>query len=313
MILSVTFSAWLYTEATREVRTGLNAQLLRPYSNMLPRDEVNKYLDDQYNASKFRILGSLALLNVGVLAAGSFISYFLARRTLHPIEEALMAQNRFTADASHELRTPLTTMKTEIEVALRDKDLSVSDARDLLKSNVEEIDRLSKLSNDLLVLARLGEKADLAKTAVGDIAKKTSHRFASAAQAKHIVMAQSIQPAMAMANESHVSTIMGILMDNAIKYSPKKATVTVAVEARDGKISLTVHNTGAYIPAKDVPHIFDRFYRVDAARASGPTAGHGLGLSIAQKLAASMNGTLAVMSQEQAGTTFTLWLQAAAK
>lgn len=308
MALSLTFSGWLYMEATQEVRTGLNAQLLRPFVNVLPREEVTTYLNNQYDASRMRIIGSLALFNVGVLIAGSLLSYFLARRQLQPIERALEAQNRFTADASHELRTPLTTMKTEIEVALRDDKLPAKDAKMLLESNVEEIDRLSKLVDGLLVLARNGDKPEVTLTDLAPITQKAVARFRPVAKRRDITLATQIADVSALAEAQHIDTILGVLLDNAIKYSPKKSTVTTALAVHDNAACLTVHNQGPGISADDLPHIFERFYRADTSRTGGSKAGHGLGLSIAEKLAQNMNGTIAVRSSAQDGTAFTVRL-----
>lgn len=308
MALSLTFSAWLYMEATQEVRTGLNAQLLRPFVNVLPRDEVTAYLNNQYDASRMRIVGSLVLLNLGVLVAGSLLSYFLARRQLQPIEHALESQNRFTADASHELRTPLTTMKTEIEVALRDDKLPVKDAKDLLKSNEEEIDRLSKLVDGLLVLARNSDKPEVTSIGLAPITHKAVDRFEPIAKHRHIKLERQIADFSALADPQHVDTILGVLLDNAVKYSPQKSTVVTALAVYDNAACLTVHNEGPGISPDDLPHIFERFYRADTSRTGGQKAGHGLGLSIAEKLAHNMNGTIAVRSSAKSGTTFTVRL-----
>lgn len=308
MALSLTFSAWVYMEATQEVRTGLNAQLLRPFVNVLPREEVGTYLNTQYDASRMRIIGSLVLLNIGVLVAGSLISYWLARRQLRPIEHALEAQNRFTADASHELRTPLTTMKTEIEVALRDEKLSAKEAKELLKSNEEEIDRLSKLVSGLLVLARSGDKPEATPTELAPIVQKAADRFKAAAKQRHIILERQITDVIALADPQHIDTILGILLDNATKYCPEQSTITIALAVYDNAACLTVHNQGPGIAAEDLPHIFERFYRADTSRTGGVKAGHGLGLSIAQKLAHNMNGTIAVRSSTKDGTAFTVRL-----
>jgi len=302
MAISLMFSTWVYIEATNEVNTSLRAQADHPLARLLPNDDVARYLEQQYNASRARILGNLALLNVGVLVFASFASYFLARRTLQPIEDALDAQNRFTADASHELRTPLTTMKTEIEVALRDKKLSANDARDLLASNVEEIDRLSKLAEGLLILARTGDKPSLEKVPLAPVTEKAIKRFEPLAAQKHIKITTDMTPLTATADAAHIDAIIGILLDNAIKYGPEKSTVTVMLNKQDNHACITVHDTGRGIKPEDAPHIFDRFYRADAART---TNGYGLGLSIAHKLATNMNGTIAVRS-DKTGTTFTL-------
>jgi two-component system OmpR family sensor kinase len=311
MTLSLTFSGWLYTEGTNEVRAGLSAQLLQPYANLLPKQEVGTYLDQKFDAARWRIIGSLTLMNAGVLVAGSFISYFLARRTLQPIEDALDAQNRFTADASHELRTPLTSMKTEIEVALRDPSLPAKEARELLKSNVEEIDRLTHLSDGLLILARTGDKPALQKVQVNELAEKVVHRFEPRAKAKHMQLVAQLKPASGMAELAQLDMIAGILLDNAIKYALGKSTITVATTIQDGYACLTVHNEGPAISPEDLPHIFERFYRADTSRTGGHTAGHGLGLSIAEKLATNMNGSIAVRSTKKSGTTFTVRVAAA--
>ncbi len=305
MALSVTFSVWVYTEAMNEVRSGLNAQLLRPFANLLPRQEVVNYLDQQYDASRVRVAGSLVLLNIGVLLTGSVVSYFLARRTLQPIEDVLEAQNRFTADASHELRTPLTAMKTEIEVALRDKSLSATEARALLASNSEEIDRLSNLADGLLVLARTSEKPALERVELDDLAAKVVKRLRPLAQKANMTVQLDAVPLAAQAEPSHVERIICILVENAIKYGEPKSTVILALASQDGQACVSVHNIGEPIAAADLPHIFERFYRADASR--GKTSGHGLGLAIAQKLAVSIGGTLAAKS-DKTGTTFTLRL-----
>jgi signal transduction histidine kinase len=311
MALSLIFTIWLYIEATHEVRASLNAQASHPLAKLLPNTDVVRYLDQQYNDSRARIIGSLVLLNVGVLVSGSFVSYFLARRTLQPIEAALEAQNRFTADASHELRTPLTTMKTEIEVALRDPKLPVHDARELLRSNVEEIDRLSKLAEGLLILAHTGDdKPRLQKIIVADLAKKTAKRFDTAATAKQMKIERRFARTKAFADPSHTDAIIGILLDNAIKYGDENSTISLAVAKQDGQACITVHNHGPGIAPDDIPHIFDRFYRTDSSRTTAKTAGYGLGLSIAQKLAAHMNGIITVKSDDS-GTAFTLRVPAA--
>lgn len=306
MALSLVFTSWLYAEATQEVRTGLSAQLLRPIVGILPRQDVNNFLDKQYNASRTRIIGSLVLLNVGVLCAGSVLSYLLARRTLRPIEQALHAQNRFTADASHELRTPLTTMKTELEVALRDPNLTTKETQTLLKSNVEEIDRLSHLADGLLILARTGDKPTLVPLPLEPITAKTLSRFTILAMQKHVTLTYHKAAITVLGDASQIDTVVGILLDNAIKYCAEKSTVTLALATQDGHACITVHNQGPGISAEDLPHIFDRFYRADTSRTKGATPGHGLGLSIAQKLADTMGGSIAVKSDTATGITFTL-------
>src|SRR5690606_29485182 len=113
----------------------------------------------QARQAQASIFTSLLYMNILFLAAGGIASYFMARRTLEPIEQTHEAQSRFTSDASHELRTPLAAMKTELEVALRGPELSKKDMKELLASNLEEVDKLSKITQTLLLLSRLEHSA----------------------------------------------------------------------------------------------------------------------------------------------------------
>ncbi|HSE61798.1 MAG TPA: histidine kinase dimerization/phospho-acceptor domain-containing protein, partial [Candidatus Saccharimonadales bacterium] len=153
MALSLAFSVWVYNETMMELKAGFNgpvAQRLQDKYGPLPYEVWLQVINQQYHDSQQRLIGQLIFLNVGVLLVGAGASYWLAKRTMRPIEDALEAQNRFTADASHELRTPLAAMKTEIEVSLRDPNLTKEEMRELLQSNLEEIDRLSELATGLL-------------------------------------------------------------------------------------------------------------------------------------------------------------------
>jgi len=144
MLLSLAFSFAAYRFLTMEVDQSLRAQAVRLYTQqgrIIAADDFQ----DIYNEARDRILYRLFLVNGGILVLSFGLSYFLAGKTLHPLELAVEEQKRFIADASHELKTPLTSMRTEIEVALRDKKLNAKDSRDLLTSNLEEVDKMKQL------------------------------------------------------------------------------------------------------------------------------------------------------------------------
>jgi signal transduction histidine kinase len=248
---------------------------------------------------------SLFYINLVILIAGGLGSYFLARRTLSPIQDAHEIQSRFTSDASHELRTPLAAIKTELEVNLRDTHLSKAELRELLASNLEEVNKLIALTQMLLQLSRLDfnkverDPVDIVHV-LNDkmkVYKEVSGRFEITTR----------KTAVAIANESAISELIGILVDNALKYSPEDSKITIHVFIKRLMVGVEIHNTGTPIPEDELTKIFDRFYRVDTSRTNGSVNGYGLGLSIAKKIIEIHYGDLQV-SSEDSGTTFTFYL-----
>lgn len=311
MAISFIFSIWVYQEAMHEVHSGLSGPVVVKIQDRfgpLTRDDFNNAIQKQYADSQGRILLNLILLNAVVLVIGGAASYGMARRTMRPIEEALEAQNRFSADASHELRTPLAAMKTELEVALRDPNLAKADMKELLHSNLEEIDRMSGLAQGLLTLARSGENIHIAGLQAKQIVQEACDRMRPLADAKKISLKSELTEFKVMAEPKSLATIVGILLDNAIKYSPENAEITVAMRRQDGHGLIAVTDHGPGISAKDAPRIFDRFYRADGSRTTQVVAGHGLGLSIAQKLVGALRGTITLQSTPGKGCVFTVKL-----
>ena len=305
MAISLSFSAWVYSQARSELRFGLDRAAQTQTGPYFDLDGVwDDVIDDRLADSRNRLLVRLAVFNVGVLVAGAAGSYLLARRTLKPIEDSIEAQRRFTADASHELRTPLTAMKTEIEVSLRDHALSKKEAVQLLQSNLEEIDRLSGLAEGLLTLSLTDVTAAAVPIRLDKIAGKTAERLRPLADAKHITISQDLQPVTAKADAFALDKIVGILLDNAIKYSPADTAITLRTYKQEGYGCVEVRDQGVGIEESELPHIFDRFYRADASRSKTRVAGHGLGLSIAQKLATGLGGHVIVASAPGEGSVF---------
>lgn len=307
MSISLLFSIWVYNQARNELQFGLD-RIVHVGPMGLAPDTFTALIEERLDDSRRRVILRLVSLNVIVLAVGAGASYWLARRTMQPIEEAMEAQHRFTADASHELRTPLAAMKAEIEVGLRDKKLTKDEAVELLQSNLEEIDRLGNLAEGLLALTQDAGPYEPAPVALDDVSSKVIKRMRPLAEAKKISLQAELNPVVAAANEIAVDKIAGILIDNAIKYSPSDTTITVRTYRRDGAAYLEVTDQGIGIKATELPHVFDRFYRADTSRSKQHVPGHGLGLSIAQRLAEQMDGTITATSRLDRGSTFTLSL-----
>lgn len=314
MVLSSLFSVALYRESYNQMAENVDHQRMQIKRLPLPdvleqrRSEFLGILDDQLDDDRRRLQLRLIILNLGTILIGGGAAYLLARRTLRPIQESMEAQGRFTADASHELRTPLTAMRTEIEVALRDKSLDANEARELLASNLEEIAKLEALSAGLLRLARSGDRLDAAAVTIvsaKDIIGEAVKRFEAAADAKKVKIEVKVGDETVEGDRESLMELVAILTDNAIKYGPKSGTVIITSLAAGGNWRLTVADEGEGIDPTDLPHIFDRFYRADRSRTkSGQITGYGLGLSIAKRIANLHRGAIAVDSQLGKGTIF---------
>lgn len=316
MGLSFAFSLVLYNVSANSLDVGLEHQRItirqqfQQYFALSPTQlDLERLRDSELSVAQQRLIANLILVNVGVLAIGGAASFWMARRTLRPIEQAMEAQKRFTADASHELRTPLTAMQTEIEVALRDKTLSNDDARELLQSNLEEVGKLQALSNGLLTLASQ-DKDHFAPTPVSssDIVAEAVKRASGAATRKTIQIENKTAEASIVGDRDSLVQLLSILLDNAIKYSPKRTTITITSQRKGSHELLSIADQGYGIKASDLPHIFERLYRADSARSKGHVEGYGLGLSIAKKIVQLHKGAIDVASSEGHGSTFTIRL-----
>jgi len=261
-----------------------------------------------------RSLGSfrwqlLAVDGVIILAVG-IGGLLYARSTLRPIRDNVAAQKRFIADASHELRTPLTIMKTDFEVALRDPGLA-GEARPVLRSGLEEVDRMTGMVEDLLILSRIDahqeqlvdERFDLAA-----LARQTAQKLAGLAAAGGVtVRAGGAETAPAAGDERHTQRALANVVKNALEHSPPGGTVEVQTVVASGVSSVTVTDHGEGIPPGELEHIFDRFYRADPSR-SPQRGGSGLGLAIARWALRRMGGDLVAESAAGSGTRVTLTL-----
>ncbi len=309
MCLSLIFSGALYRISSDELAHNTSRQISYFNDELAPGD-FNAYRQlrqKQYNESINNLRGSLVVFNLLVLVGGGMVSYVLARRTLRPIEESLNAQKRFTGDASHELRTPLTAMQTEIEVALRNPKLTKNDSVELLKSNLEEVNKLKDLSEGLLALTGNNEKS-LAKemVPVSQIVEQAVERNLRSAESKKIKLVHKSAATSVHGDKAGLIQLVSILIDNAVKYSPPASQVEITAERRNKHMQIQVKDRGKGIKAQDLPRIFERFYRADSSRSRSESEGYGLGLAIAKKIADLHDAYIEVKSAPGKGSTFTL-------
>jgi signal transduction histidine kinase len=225
------------------------------------------------------------------------------------VEQALQAQRRFVADASHELRTPLTTIRGNVALLRRDPPISEEDRVAVLTDVAEEIERMIRLVNGLLLLARTDAGLPLRTEPVSlrPLVEDVCRQALVLAAGRDLVFDEQVD-ALVLADRDALKQVLLNLLDNALKYSPDGGTVTVTSAERDGRVEISVRDTGPGIDPAILPHVFERFYRGDTAR-SGHHAG--LGLAIAKSLVEAQHGSISVRSQLGHGSVFTVVLPCA--
>jgi two-component system OmpR family sensor kinase len=227
-------------------------------------------------------------------------------RLLDRLEDSVESMRRFTADASHELRTPISILRTGLEVALR-KERSGEEYRELLRENLAEIQRVQRIVEALLTLARMpdGEDRQAARGPV-DLATVVSgavEAIRPLAEERRIGIEERLAPAATVRGDADLLRLMAVnLLDNAVKFTPDGSRVHVAVEAGPEGMRLEVRDEGPGIPPKDRPYVFDRFFRGQGRRA-GSAAG-GLGLSLVRWVAESHGGSVQLIDTAGDGATF---------
>lgn len=221
-------------------------------------------------------------------------------------EEALIRQRRFAADASHELRTPLTSIGGYAQMLQEWGLRQPETAREGVTAIQRESERMRQLVESLLTLARGDEGAplELKPHDLSTVAAEAVHTARAAAAGKvSIEYSPPAETVVTTFDRAYIGQAVAILLDNAVKYTPKGGVVTVTLFQRDGWAGLKVSDTGVGIPEEKLPFIFQRFYRADAARTAG---GAGLGLAIARQITEVHNGEIEVESTPGKGSTFTL-------
>ncbi len=228
------------------------------------------------------------------------------------IENFDRSRSQFVQNASHELKTPLATMKLLLENLIYQPDMPAELRAEFMQDMDHEIDRLSGIITDLLTLSQVdsqsGASLTLSETDLSLLAEDAMHALMPAAGKADLSLTGDIAPDVTMqADESKLGQVFYNLIDNAIKYTPAGGHVRVTLAQRGREAVFTVQDDGIGIPEADVPHIFDRFYRVDKAR-SRQSGGTGLGLSIVRQMAQLHGGTVSVSPAPEKGSVFTVVL-----
>jgi signal transduction histidine kinase len=263
-----------------------------------------------------RLGRTIIVADVITIVIGGALSWLLAAQTLRPIKESVEGEQRFFADAAHDLRTPLAVMRAEAEVALRSRDLGGDAARAVIQSSLEEIQRMSAMVEQMLSLARSGGARQAAGTAfrhldLAELAREVTARMARRAEDRGLsIRVESAGQAIVSGDPLSLERCLSNVLENAVCYTPAGGSVSVSVERHGGRVLLRVADTGIGIPAEDLPHVAEPFYRGSSAR-SVHEGGAGLGLTIARAAMDEHRGTLGIESRPGEGTTISLSFPAA--
>ena len=239
-------------------------------------------------------------------------AWFLSGRALVPIQQAFQQQQEFIADASHELRTPLTVLRSATDLLNQHRAEPLETNGELFDDVRGEINRMERLAQDLLTLARsdagglelMTAPLELSSLA-GEVVRRTTPLAAS--QGVQLAIHNEAPDSVVDADPDRLQQVLLILIDNAIKHTPDGGRVDVSVRRHGQHASVEVADTGSGIPAEHLPRIFDRFFRADKARARAQ-GGAGLGLAIAKMLVDAHHGHLSLTSQLGVGTQATVTL-----
>jgi heavy metal sensor kinase len=227
-------------------------------------------------------------------------------RMIARLDDAFQNSKRFVADASHELRTPLTILRGELETLVEKQSLDAA-VREQAGSMLEEVERLSKIVQQLFALSRLdaGEaQTEWQRFDLADLAYTTAGQMSLLAEDKNIVIASETgQPVFIEGDRARLKQVVVNLLDNAIKYTPAHGKILLRVRHENGLAILEVEDTGIGIARDALPHVFERFFRVDAAR-TGDAESAGLGLAIVKSICTAHGAEVEAVSVPQMGSSF---------
>jgi two-component system, OmpR family, manganese sensing sensor histidine kinase len=262
---------------------------------------------------------------IGFVAA---VGWFLSRLAIQPLQESYQYLRQFTADASHELRNPLALIQTTVQVALTDPEITPKEQRQQLEVVERLTQRLGHLVNDLLFLARQDSgmvQQQFQPCPLDALLMEVVEEQTSAATAQNIQLTldlgeaelepeNGIEPFTLTGDYDQLARLFSNLVSNGLQHTPAGGSVQLKLEQTNRQLQVLIKDTGTGIPELALPHVFERFYRVDAARSRtssrspASNSGTGLGLAIAKAICETHQGQIRVDSKLGQGTTFKVTL-----
>ena len=304
-LIIAAYSVLVYAGFSRSISGGDGDGL--SVENEYTTEESFSLKEDLFGETKDRLRTVLLLLDGLAVFMALGLSYYLAGKTLEPIEGAYIKQKKIMADSAHELRTPLAVIKTGIQAV----GLGPPKLKEYIKLSaaiLPELDRLINMVNDLLLL----EKSDnllpvnFDKINLSGLIASQAEFMGSYARNSGIGLAAEAQPGiMVNGSEIYLKRMLSNLIKNAVDYNNPGGTVEIRLAKDGSNARLTIKDTGIGIPAQDLDFIFERFYKAGGPGADRGT-GAGLGLSIVKEIAERHGGTVSVESKAEKGTAVTV-------
>lgn len=268
-----------------------------------PGPQMNRFL--VFRRTVDDLERNIVVADGALLFLVALLGYIIAGRTLKPIQENVNIQRRFLADASHDLRTPLAIMKSESQVLLRTGSHDTKDFREVIESNLEEIDTMSRLVDDLLIMARteeLPDKTTFEDVRISDLLEKVARKISGRALEKHITFIhESVTDGVVRGEPYQLERAFQNVLQNALNYTEEGGKITLTSSQKSGDYTISIRDTGVGISKKDLPYVFDRFFKASHSRNEG--SGSGLGLPIVRQIVERHGGTVTIESEEGVGTT----------
>lgn len=306
LILAV-FNLMVYVLFATSIRSEENEQ--REQSSL--EEDVGELGETHIQEIQDDLANILLTSDTVILLLTLIISYALSRRTLAPLEDAYQKQARFIADAAHELRTPLAAMQAGAEVMLR-SNRTVDEYARFMQENLEEVRRLTALSNDLLFLARHNrpEASPASRVPLSELCLKRASAMEAYAGTKHVSIARRVEDGLCvMGSGDDLVRLLDNLLKNAVDYNKPGGSVTVSLKKKNRSIHMSVEDTGLGMNQEDIPRIFERFYKASASRTQN-ASGTGLGLAMVKEIVEAHRGSVAVRSAVGVGTAIEIILPA---
>ncbi len=300
-------NAGMYDLRTVKTSSGANVRLLtyRVPEALIPAYiQLGRLIGDQSRLLNQYMVGTLIIGGAALLLLGA-ASWLLAGRSIKPAQRAFEQQQAFVANASHELRTPLAVIRAEAELAGRQ--LKQGEAKQLIGGVLQDVDGMTTLVEDLLMLSRLDARAlkfEKKPVELSNVFDEMVEKGTHLVKKKGVRLQSVATSEVVLADPARLAQVLWILVDNALQHTRKGHGITLNAGRIGGRVHVQVSDTGEGIPPEDLRHVFERFYKSNRAEVQGA----GLGLSIAKGLVEGMGGKIDIQSQVGRGTTATVTL-----
>jgi len=268
-----------------------------------PQASKEEYLLELQHSFLQTIKQWVLVIEFWLIVLGGFLSYFLAKKTLDPIQKKNEQQKQFLADVSHELKNPLAALKVTLEVFKKQKQWKEGEIGEVLSDIDTEISRLTRMTEDLLFLESPTSQAASEELSVESILKEVVKKCTPTAKTKNLKITTKLEPFSAVLNKTDIEKVLFNLLHNAIKFSYPNKEVVVSLTSKG---VIKIKDFGVGIPKKEISRIFDRFYKVDNARIFNTESSSGLGLSIVKKICDKNKWSFRIKSTIKKGTTVIL-------